>query len=498
MTAFVSDAHADQEGLHLPRGVSGAFHVVFDGVEVWQVQVERGQRLLRWPAAIRPYLDGTAEVALVAVRPDAVPARVDLGRARFGDSDEPVRFIDKLGRPVVIDKWGLPQTPFSARGAEVRVEMVELASRLIEAVREESGLEAWLAFGSLLGAMRSGEAIGHDSDMDLLYLSRSGLPADINLEIYRLKRALARRGFNVILRTGSFLTVKGPTSEGAPVTIDIYSCFYVGDLLHETATVRAPVPQDAILPLRTLPFEGAELPAPARPEVLLEASYGPGWRVPDPSFQHEPGPEITERFHAWFGDLFAHRRAWELWWEAHQEPQPPSDLARRVRAEIPLGSRVLDVGTGSGGDPIWYAHEGYQAVAMDYARGALRQAKALHREQPMSLSFSHVNLYDLRDVLSYAALRRRTGPPDAIVARRVVEYLQPRGVTNLLLMMRMLLRGGGVAYVELGSRRSRAEHEPAAYPVSLDGVQDQLRSVGAEIEDVAEAGSGSTVVARWR
>ena len=100
-------------------------------------------------------------------------------------------------------------------------------------------------------------------------------------------------GMKVLTKSGSFITVVFTSPDGGQSSIDVYTCFYVGEHLHETATVRQVVPRSAILPLRELEFEGRLLPAPADPDTMLAVSYGPGWRVPDPSFKHEPGPEVT-------------------------------------------------------------------------------------------------------------------------------------------------------------------------------------------------------------
>ena len=133
----------------------------------------------------------------------------------------------------------------------------------------------------------------------------------MTVELYDVARALRRHGMTVQNKSGSFITVVFPVPDGSKASIDVYTCFYVGDLLYETATVRAVVPRWAIEPLTELEFEGRMLPAPADPAGMLEVSYGPGWRVPDPSFRHEPGPEITDRFDGWFGSLMRNRRDWE-------------------------------------------------------------------------------------------------------------------------------------------------------------------------------------------
>ena len=151
-------------------------------------------------------------------------------------------------------------------------------------------------------------------------------------ELYDVARALRRHDLTVQHKSGSFITVVFKSPDGGTASIDIYTCFHVGDLLYETATVRAPVPRSAIVPLTELEFEGRMLPAPAHPDRMLAVSYGRGWRVPDPSFKHTPGPEVTERFDGWFGSLMRNRRDWERYLadQAGDEDHGPSDFAAWV------------------------------------------------------------------------------------------------------------------------------------------------------------------------
>ncbi len=46
----------------------------------------------------------------------------------------------------------------------------------------------YLCYGALLGAMRTGRMIGHDSDVDLCYYSHQTTPVDIIRESYRIER----------------------------------------------------------------------------------------------------------------------------------------------------------------------------------------------------------------------------------------------------------------------------------------------------------------------
>ena len=431
-------ARADDEGILVDTRETASYDVLFDGEPIWSFTAKpRGARgephLVRWPDAMRPWLDGTAVLTLRPAGEEAEEDSEDRAREphagqgdgggagqargrtdqvlelarRFGSGEGGISFVDKRGMPVVIDKWGIVQRPFSTRGEEVTHEMAARTREVIEALHDDLGLDAWMAFGTLLGAAREGKAIGHDSDVDLLYLSEHSSPAQINLECYRIKRVLTGRGMKAVVKGGSFVTVLFEASDGAPVGIDVYACFYLDGLLHETATVREPVPREAILPLTTMSFEGHELPAPADPGVLLEASYGPRWQVPDPSFRHQPGPAIINRFDGWFGSMMTNRRAWEMWWHHHQAHGEPSQLAQRLMADLPPRANVVDVGAGNGSDALAMARAEHRVLGLEYARHSFRTAVRASKDEQLDLVFGIMNLFDLRDVLTQAAVDRR-------------------------------------------------------------------------------------------
>lgn len=308
----MSAVRVDDEGLHLPGDFAGSGDVYFDDHHAWSFAVaptDDGEELLvRWPVRMQRWLDGESAVRVSDGTSDLFAETV-----RFGSGTGRVRFVDKDGIPVMIDKWGLLQRPFSGRDRSVIDQMVELTEQILAVLRDDCGVEGWIAFGTLLGAAREGAVIGYDSDIDLAYLSKQPTPARMTGELFAIARALRAHGMTVLHKSGSFITVHFVAPDGGEASIDIYTCFYVGDYLHETATVRQVVPLAAIEPLGRIEFEGRMLPAPADPDTMLSVSYGPSWRIPDPSFKHEPGAEVTTRFDGWFGSLMRNRRDWERW-----------------------------------------------------------------------------------------------------------------------------------------------------------------------------------------
>ena len=168
---------------------------------------------------------------------------------------------------------------------------------------------------------------------------------------------------------------------------------------------------------------------------MLAVSYGPGWRVPDPSFRHEPGPEVTERFDGWFGSLMRNRRDWERYL-ADRQATPrhgPSDFA--ALGGRPAGRRRSGSsrsGAGSGADALALAERGFEVLGLDYARHSLRPpargqaaraAGVVPRDEPLRPA-------------RRADARRAAGPaprrPQAVYARELLEALDPDGLDELL------------------------------------------------------------------
>jgi hypothetical protein len=490
-------ARVDDAGLHFDGSFTGSLDVILDGQRVWSfgtTDAKPSVTSVAWPKRLARRLDGTADVRVVSG-----DGELFSGEVRFGSGEGRPRFVDGHGIPVFIDKWGLVQRPFDGRRQAGVVEaMVDMARRVLEVMRDDCGIEGWLSFGTLLGAARDGRVIGHDSDIDLNYLSEKQTPAEMAVELWDIGRALRRAGLEVQYRSASFVTVRFGVPDGGQGNLDVYTCFYVEDRLHETATVREVVPREAVLPLREVEFEGHRLPAPADPDRLLAVSYGPGWRVPDPSFRHLPGLDITQRFDGWFGSLMKSRRDWaahntRLAADAAADARlRPSRFARWVVPQLGGVQRVIEVGSGAGLDLTAYAgrrRRGRRALGLDYA---LPRRRTPYDGHPR-VSARELNLDDLRDVLTSGAQLSRRDAQQAVVARHLLEALTPDGAEAFWSWCAMVLRRGGRTYLEGVARTPRLAHtwqseREAGHVRALDParVADQAEAAGGRI--VSRAG----------
>ncbi|WP_418062518.1 class I SAM-dependent methyltransferase [Pimelobacter simplex] len=456
-----------------------------------------------WPKRLRAFLVGWSDVRVVADE-----RTLFTGRVAFTDDDAAVDMRDRHGLPVIVDKWGLLQRPFDTRGEGLLGLLADESQRIIDVLEDTCGVRSWISFGTLLGAARSGKAIGHDSDVDLCYLSEKSTPAEMQRELWDIARALRAASMKLQIRAGCFLTVQVPTPDGAGAGIDVYTTFFFDGNLYETATVRTPVPREALLPLKPIEFEGRMLPGPADPATILEISYGPNWKVPDPSFQHQPGPEIEQRFDGWFGKLWRQRREWNAFNRTAAKAGPvESGFARDVLPRLPEGVRVLDVGAGTGADAAYFARHGVPAVALDYALPRRRLWPDVE-----GLARNEVNLYDVRDVLTRAVLLARHRGPQAVYARGLLESLAPDGREQFWQLVAVALRGGGEIHLEsqAWSRPALAERTEALggrfWPTGPAETRRAAEAIGAEVRaedgvraaEAALAATTSVPPATWR
>lgn len=477
----------DEQGLTIPASMAGSYDLYVDDQYVWSFaptpaeRVDEGYRIA-WPNAMKHWLDGHA---VFSIREDDEVLFEE--EVSLGSGEGRISFVDPQGIPVMIDKWGLLQRPFSGRDRSVIEKMVDITSEIIDVLARELDVHCWLAFGSLLGAAREGKVIGHDSDVDLAYLSDKETPVELNREMFEITRALRRAGMRVVNKSGSFVTVMFNAPDGGVGSIDVYSTFYMSGLLHETATVRADVPREAILPLGTLEFEGRELPVPADPDTMLEVSYGPNWRVPDPSFSHQPPPSTTTRFDGWFGSLMPNRREWERWGRLNREHagDGPTDFGAWALARVPEKAAVVDIGAGTGRDVLAAARAGHRAYALDYARGSFARARKISREEDLGIDFSEVNLYSHRDAITRAALIAHGPDPRAVLAGGLLDAIEPRALPTFFSMLRLLVGRGGRAYLEFAHDLSGWQWAPntggARYEVSAQHVRAECERIGGRV-----------------
>ena len=265
-----------------------------DGRYIWAFtpardgHAHRGGVLVEWPPALRPFLDGRARVRVA----DPSGARVLVDEdVSLGSGEGRIDIVDPQGLPLAVDKVGHLCRAFAATDDGVRDEILAGTQRALHDLTEGCGLEAYLNYGALLGAVRDGAMIAHDSDTDVCYLSHAESPADLILESYRIERELRRRGWTLLRMSGGDIKLLLPLSDGRQCHIDVFVAFRVAGTFYQLGNRSGQLPESAILPLSTIELHGFDVPGAGAPGADARVRVRAGLAGARPVLQvRRPGP----------------------------------------------------------------------------------------------------------------------------------------------------------------------------------------------------------------
>ena len=485
---LVTQLQADEEGLLIRGDGDFPVDVCFDGNRVLSFWLRRdteersGGRFYPWPTPLRPYLDGAVSVSVVDPADGTTWIETEVA---LGGGQGRIVVADKAGNRLAFDKSGRLTRLFGDRDASQMVPVLDAMKIVLDAL-EKSGVEPFLAYGTLLGAVRDQNFIGHDSDADLGYVSRCHTPAEAAMESFRLQRKLQQMGFTIERYSGIAFKVVVREADGRTRGLDVFGGFMREGALYLMGEVGVPFSEEWLYPRSTATLADREFPVPAVPDRLLEAMYGPSWQVPDPAFQFTTPPETVRRLNGWFrGMRVGYQRRWNDLREGTAPParNEPSDFAMWVRREVGQRAELaVDLGCGTGSDALWLADEGISTIGLDYFPSDLREARRRVRRRTESGELTHApefewaNLLDLRSVMvTGARLARRPGPR-VVPARHVADNTTRVGRENLLRLAKMVTRGDGRLYLQV---QVAATPKAAAYGLQPQDLDAWAVLVGA-------------------
>lgn len=465
-----SELRVDRTGLVVrsgrPLAGSDVVDVLLEGHRTVSLRADAAERLaeddvrFRWPDALADRLTGTASVV---VR-EAVSKEV-LGAAEvaFDEGTARLDLRDDRGRWLSINKWGRLAPSFDGLDPAAREALQDRLLERLLIVRKELerlGLRPFVCYGTLLGGVRDGDLIPHDDDADLAYLSGHRHPADVVRENYELARALGECGFAVTRHSGGHLQLTfDDGTDGQDHYIDIFTAFVV-----EGATYLCFQVGSAELELETLGevvIRGRSYPAPADAERLLAATYGPGWKTPDPSFTFTTPHAVRSRLRTWIGEFNMERDYWQDFYssqEVARVPQVETAFARWVSGRLPEGAGVLDVGTGTARDAGFFARAGRPVTAVDYSTAALERGRARAQSEGWTADFRVVNLGDLHQVGGLVG-DLDPGVDWHLYARFLLHAIDDEARANLWTLAAAVARRGGECWLEFRTvEDEKAEH----------------------------------------
>jgi hypothetical protein len=163
--------------------------------------------------------------------------------------------------------------------------LLDLYSRVDDVLRKEFDKPLYLMFGTLLGYYRNGDFIPGDDDFDAGFWSDEKTPEGAKREAMEIMRVCLNRGFSIVLNwKGKPFRILDKETDDPHLHIDVCPIWSDGRHVFGPPFGYLPIAQDIIVPAGSGEFRGRHVALPNDCEAFLEAYYGKGWRVPDPSY----------------------------------------------------------------------------------------------------------------------------------------------------------------------------------------------------------------------
>ncbi len=507
----VTRVRVDGAGVKARSRDEAILDVSFDGRRIWSFWLHRdGQRagldhLVPWPEALEEFLDGRATIT---VNEHGDEAALFSDEVAFGTAETPIAIVNGRGRPIALDKYFRRVETFEGRSDDAVQPLLDSIAEIIEVVRE-CGIEAFLSYGTLLGAVRDQKLIGHDSDADLGYVSKHSDPADVTLESFALQRALRARGYQVVRYSGAAIKIDVVESDGAIRGLDLFGGFLRDGMLHLLGEIRTPFEREWIFPLTTATLEGRPFPVPADPDRLLTATYGESWRVPDPAFHFGTPASTSRRFNGWFRGTRVGRSTWDrlyLSGEFGRRRKPAQAIHWVVDSEPDMAS-FIDLGCGRGREASFIAERGIPTLALDQSRFYFRHQAREWGDGP-GPDFRTFNMLENRHV-AVAVVRGAVLPgPRILHARHLADATSRAGRAALWRTAAgMLHDGDGRLYLTFLSKNGEDDYAEVNHVAELarEVVEEELAASGARVLYCEERPAGTApgastlcrMVAQW-
>ncbi len=150
------------------------------------------------------------------------------------------------------------------------------------------GIRPFLVDGTLLGAIREGDFLGHDTDVDLGVWRRQWRPSLVSW--------MQRGGFTLHKTFGEPDRGLEYSFKRGGMKLDLFFYYRAGPVVYHAAwkdgqPIRYPYPRFRLKPLI---FRGQVFDAPADPIKFLRTKYGDDWRTPVKVWDWAWGPKNAE------------------------------------------------------------------------------------------------------------------------------------------------------------------------------------------------------------
>lgn len=303
---------------------------------------------------------------------------------------------EAVGKGYIFDKKGHLGVPLHKRGRWLRL-FFSVYAKLRQELIEKFGYEPFVAYGTLLGAIRQGDFLNHDNDVDLVYISKHTDPVQVRIEYVAICRHLIDLGYRGLLTKHGF-AIK------SPVRVDLnFAWFNPQGMFQASFGYHGPELKFSrdFGRMKRARLGKYRVRVPRNSEAILEHLYGPGWKVPDPGFSHYSRSRKFDRSY-WATVEELASTFWRQYYMHQSEIGPPSRFAQQALGAWNGKRCVVDLGCGGGADTQEFARQGHTAFGIDIEPAAI------------ALATRQASLQDVGNctfVAADAASARDCGPP---------------------------------------------------------------------------------------
>ncbi|MFC6342871.1 methyltransferase domain-containing protein [Nocardioides hankookensis] len=298
-------------------------------------------------------------------------------RPRQKGAHTPADLRAKLESGHVLGQWGRLQ--LSKRlDTEWQQAVLSLYERVRRVLHAELGYDAFVIYGTLLGAVRDGGYIGHDVDFDAAYVSRSRTGPEAAEEFTRIALVLVEDG----LRIEAFpacLHIVDPDNDVH--RIDLFHTYF-----DEQGLLRFPFgvagstdfPESRWAGTGEIDLPGGQALAPRDPELLIAHLYGEDWRLPKPGFNWD----LDRTSAAVDGRLSVEQRTKVYWADfyARTEYTTGSTFFEFMSTRGGTPDTVVDIGCGDGRDSCAFGTTGRTVLGLDQSPVGIEHARRRARD----------------------------------------------------------------------------------------------------------------------
>jgi hypothetical protein len=223
---------------------------------------------------------------------NSIPIKI----VKVGDEEKEIPPLCALLNSSGVDNWKDRITGINKKGFvifseternEIQKKSLELFERVYDTLEKTRSIKLFALYGTLLGIVRDSALIPGDDDFDVGYLADNPDPKAMKLEMEELMKQLLLLGYNIgVGMNGAAFTVWDEKASYLG-RLDVRPVWFEDGLMWARKHACLKLKVEDFLPLKSTMICNATIVIPNKPEAFLEAYYGEGWKIPDPSYSNE-------------------------------------------------------------------------------------------------------------------------------------------------------------------------------------------------------------------